>query len=271
MTHLTRNLCLLSIFVITSCVNKEIPTGPNCEKDPVQPPTTSTTEATSCTASDGTIEVTAVGGIEPYLYKLGTGPFVANSVFTGLTAGQYVVTVQDSRGCTNKANATVTAVGSTLTATIVSTPDNSCFDPHDGSITVNPTGGTPPYEVKFGNGSFGPATSFTALAEGVYPVTVKDATGCLLVWDCTVHHGDTGTSYSSDIAPILNTYCNSSSCHGSGNGSRSWTSYANVAARAQQIKLRTENLSMPPSGQPKLSAAQIQTIACWVDDGAKDN
>lgn len=271
MTNLTRSLFLFSAFALATCVNKEIPTGPNCIDDPVQPPTTVVSNATSCTASDGTIEVTAVGGLAPFTYQLGSGAFVANPLFIALTAGSYVVTVMDSRGCTNKATAVVNAVGSTLTATIVTTPDNACFPPHDGTITVTPSGGTPPYEIKFGNGAFGSTTTFTDLAAGVYPVTVKDATGCLLVWDCTVQHGDTGTSYASDIVPILNASCNSSSCHGAGNGSRSWTTYANVAAKAQQIKSRTASGSMPPPGSPDLSAQQIQIIACWVDDGAKNN
>lgn len=271
MIKLTRNLCIALAWILASCVNKEIPTGPNCAESPVLPPTTVVTNATACTASDGTIEVTAVGGIAPFLYQLGTGTTVTNPVFTGLTAGTYVVTVVDSRGCTNKATAVVGATGSTLNATIVSTPDNSCFPPHDGSITITPTGGTPPYTIKFGNGPFESTTTFTALAEGVYPVTVKDDAGCLLVWDCTVQHGDTGTSFATDVEPILNAACNSSSCHGAGNGSRSWTTFANVAAKAQQIKMRTGNLSMPPPGQPDLSPQQIQTIACWVDDGAKNN
>lgn len=271
MTYLARTFCIFLAFVLVTCVNKEIPTGPNCDEDPMGPPTTVVVEASSCAASDGSIEVTAVGGIGPFTYQLGSGTFVENPVFASLTAGSYVVTVKDSRGCTNNATAVVTAVGSTLSATIASTPDNECFAPHDGSITVTPTGGTPPYEVKFGNGAFDDIFVFDQLEQGVYPVTVKDATGCLLVWNCKVNHGDTGTSYASDIVPILNASCNSSSCHGAGNGSRSWTSHANVAAKAQQIKLRTASGSMPPSGSPDLSPSQIQIIACWVDDGAKNN
>lgn len=269
MKHSVRTLCLLLVVAISSCVNKEIPTGPNCSQTPVDPPTVVITEASSCTESDGVIEVTAVGGIAPYVYQLGNGPFVSSPVFSSLTAGSYVVTVEDSRGCTNHVSALVTAVGSTFTATIANTPDNSCFPPHEGTITITPSGGTPPYEVKFGDGPFETSLVFDGLAAGVYPVTVKDATGCLLVWNCTVHSGDTGTSYSVDIQPIFNASCNSSSCHGAGNGSRSWTTFSNVVAKAQQIKLRTANGSMPPAGS--LSPQQIQIIACWVDDGAKNN
>lgn len=271
MTSLTRTLCLFTLLALATCVNKEIPSGPNCDEEPVLAPTTVVTDATSCNASDGTIEVTAVGGIAPFMYQLGSGTFVANPLFTSLTAGSYVMTVKDSRGCTNSATAVVNATGSTLNATIVTTPDNECFAPHDGTITVTPTGGTPPYQLKFGNGAFDTVMAFDQLEEGVYPIVVMDDTGCLLAWNCTVHHGDTGTSYENDIAPILNSACNSSSCHGAGTGSRSWTSYANVAAKANQIKLRTASGSMPPPGSPDLTPQQIQIIACWVDDGAKNN
>lgn len=269
----TRRLALstLAVLFLNGCYNKEIPTGPDCTETPLDLPVMSVTHASSCVASDGQVTVTPGGGIPPYDYALNHATFQASPTFTGLSAGTYPVTVQDARGCTVESDVTVNAEGSTLQASVSSTPDTQCFPPHDGSVSVTPTGGTPPYEVKLDNGSYGLAANFTALATGNYSVVVRDAESCTVTLGVTVDRGDTGVSYASEIAPILNASCNFSSCHGAGNGSRSFTSYSNVAAKAALIKLRTSNLSMPPPGSADLTTAEIQRIACWVDDGAKNN
>ena len=48
--------------------------------------------------------------------------------------------------------------------------------------------------------------------------------------------------------------------------------FANVQAKAQQIKIQTTNKTMPldlaPDGLPD---EQIKLIACWVNQGAKNN
>lgn len=266
-------LCLgLSLLLLLdSCYNKEIPTGPDCTETPLELPTGVVTDASSCTAADGQVVVSVAGGIPPYEFALNHGAFSSNPVFAGLSAGTYPVTVQDSRGCSQTIQATVNATGSTLQASASSSADTECFPPHNGTVDVTPTGGLGPYEVKLGSGSFGPATGFTALAAGNYTVVVKDADNCTVTLSIEVDRGDTGISYSADIAPILNASCNFSSCHGAGNGSRTFTSYSNVAAKASLIKLRTGNLSMPPAGSTDLTANEIQRIACWVDDGAKNN
>jgi hypothetical protein len=80
-------------------------------------------------------------------------------------------------------------------------------------------------------------------------------------------------SYELEIYPILETNCIKSGCHNGDNGAtRNWTVFANVQAKAELIKTKTLNKTMPldiaPQGLPE---AQIKLIACWVDQGAKDN
>jgi uncharacterized membrane protein len=138
-------------------------------------------------------------------------------------------------------------------------------------LTVTPAGGVPPYEVKLGSGSFGATTSFSGLDAGNYAVVVKDSDNCTITLNVAVPRGDTGISYAADIQSIIASRCAVPGCHVAGTSVPSFTSYAAVAARAQNIKLRTSNGSMPPAGSADLTAQQIQQIACWVDDGAKNN
>jgi hypothetical protein len=262
---------LVSILAIIACENKEIPTGTDCSQTPLITPTVTVTNASSCTASDGQVSVLATGGVPPYQYSFNNGTFQNNPVFTGLSAGMFPIEVKDSRGCTIKSNVTVLATGSTLSASASTAEDTECFDPHNGSITVTPSGGTPPYEVKLGGGAFGSALSFTALEKGNYTVVVKDASNCTITLGVEVARGDTGVSFASDIMPIIQTNCAVPSCHAAGSAQPAFTSYAAISARAAAIKLRTGNGSMPPGAIPDLSADEIQRIACWVDDGAKNN
>ena len=52
-----------------------------------------------CDNPDGTLTVTASGGVGPYEYKLGDNAFQASANFTGLAPGEYEVTVRDNSGC----------------------------------------------------------------------------------------------------------------------------------------------------------------------------
>lgn len=58
----------------------------------------------------------------------------------------------------------------------------SCYNGTTGSITVSVTGGTAPYQYQLaeaGAGAWQSSNSFTALSASTYPVSVKDATGCI--------------------------------------------------------------------------------------------
>lgn len=79
-------------------------------------------------------------------------------------------------------------------------------------------------------------------------------------------------SYADDIRPILDTNCQLSGCHGSAAGIPSWATHATVSANAAAIKTNTGNKTMPPAASGgSLTDEEIQKIADWVDDGAKNN
>lgn len=264
-------LLLLLASVVVCCTNKEIPTGVDCSQTPLDVPNATITNASGCNASDGQVTVVAGGGVAPYQYAFNNGAFQDNPTFTGLSAGQYPVAVKDSRGCTVEAQVTVNATGSTLSASSSTTPNTQCFPPQNGTVVISPSGGVPPYEIKFGAGAFGSVTSFGELSAGNYDVVIKDATNCTVTLAVNVPRGDTGVSYASDIQPVIMANCAVPGCHVAGSSVPNFTTYSGVSGRAANIKLRTSNGSMPPPGSADLTAEQIQRIACWVDDGAKNN
>jgi len=67
--------------------------------------------------------------------------------------------------------------------TVTLTPTNViCYNGTSGSITATATGGSAPYQYQLaeaGAGAWASSNVFTALSAGTYPVSVKDATGCI--------------------------------------------------------------------------------------------
>lgn len=131
-----------------------------------------------CAVNSGKIFVTGLTGNPPYTY-LWTNGAVTDTI-TGLTAGNYSVTVTDNTYCSVTKSAfvgEVLPVG--LGAFFVTSP--SCFT-SDGAVEVVITGGTAPYYYLASNGqsyiSFSTSQLFTGLGAGLFSVTVTDAGLC---------------------------------------------------------------------------------------------
>ncbi len=270
LTVLNRLSILAAVCYVSSCVYKELPTGFECVNSSLAISLVSKTDATSCKSIDGQITMSASGGTGPYDYSLGNGIYQTNPVFEKLAPGSYTVTVKDHPGCTNAIQVELNAANSTLTGVVITTADTNCFSPHNGLITVNPTGGSSPYLVKLDNGTFSSSTIFPNQASGPHSIILKDADDCEKIFTVSVGRGNTGISYANEIAPIFTANCNFNGCHGSGTTGRDWTKFSDIRSKAESIKIRTSNRSMPIGGFT-LTEQQIQQIACWVDDGANNN
>lgn len=144
--------------------------------------TLSTTPAT-CLSANGTITATGVGA-SPFQYSLNNGPYQISNIFTALNGGPYTVTIKDANGCQISKNILVVSpnVPQTLTGTIV----NASCGNNNGSITAAATGGVTPYQYSINGTTFQVSTLFNAVGAGTYPLTVKDANGCLRTQNVTV-------------------------------------------------------------------------------------
>jgi hypothetical protein len=68
-------------------------------------------------------------------------------------------------------------------------------------------------------------------------------------------------SYSTDVAPLIHTYC--SSCHSN------FSTYSQLYASKGNVRSAIVNSSMPRGGS--LSNEQKDAIVCWIDNGALNN
>ncbi|GIV42269.1 MAG: hypothetical protein KatS3mg034_1579 [Vicingaceae bacterium] len=120
---------------------------------------------------NGSILANVTGGTPPYTYTWSNGQ-TGNPV-NNLCAGNYSVTVTDANGCTASANISLTAPNPILSN---ATLNNPLCGQCNGSITLNPSGGTPPYTYSWSNGSN--AQNLINLCSGIYTVTITDSKGC---------------------------------------------------------------------------------------------
>ena len=264
MKNLSLLTLLLSFLIYVGCSNNsEEDIEVDCSQSDLSVSITATTEPTCETT--GSITVSGSGGTSLYTYSLDGINFQSSSEFTGLVAGALTVQVMDSDGCTATLKSTLNSDGGLVVS--LNSTDSDCLSA-TGSIEVTASGGDETYTYSLDGGAGQSENTFSSVSSGDHEVTVTDGTGCSATKEIYV---SSTVSLSGDIMPLLQAQCTFSGCHNGDNGAdRNWTVKDNVRAKAQNIKTRTQNGSMPRS-PGVLTDNEIALIACWVDDGAKDN
>lgn len=194
--------------------------------------------------SDGAATVNVTVGTAPYTYVWNPGGQTTSAV-SGLSAGNYQVTVTDAGGCIVIVTTTVTAP-TALTATATATNSNCAGSPGTGYVTAS--GGTPGYSYSWSPG--GQTSSIaTGLNSGSYSVTVTDLNGCTIVQSITVTQP---TAFSASVS-VVGTNC------GTSIGSASVSASGGTG---------TLTYSWSPGGQtvPSISNLAAGTYSCTITD-----
>ena len=136
--------------------------------------------------SDGRLTAFASGG-NPGGYNYYWSNNVTGQTNSGLAAGTFALTVNDTEGCPVIKQATVEAddIGcGTFTMNAWKT-DLSCFNSNNGTISANPMGGTGNISFKWNTGEI---TGFIEnLSIGTYRVTATDDSGCTATVTTTIN------------------------------------------------------------------------------------
>jgi gliding motility-associated-like protein len=163
----------------------------------------------SCFGSnDGEAQLQIFGGTAPYVYTWSANSNTGNqNSASSLSAGTYSVTVTDQNNCTlDSLFDIVQPLAINLTTSI---NDINCNGGSNGSATISPTGGTPPYSIVWMT-NIGVQMGMNAnnLTSGNYTVSVTDSLGCVETANISVTQPDSLVLQMDFISPQCNGMAN---------------------------------------------------------------
>lgn len=145
-------------------INNVTPTNPGCNGE-----------------TNGSITISASGGVGALSYSIDNGlSFQSSNIFQNLPAGPYSIIVRDQSGCQQiYVGNPVIITEPTAINQITSFTSASCANVADGSISIQASGGTPPYSYSLNGGPVQPGSTINGVFAGSYTVYVYDSQGCL--------------------------------------------------------------------------------------------
>ena len=168
----------------------------------------------------GTATAHPKGGTVAYTYSWSTTPAQTTAAITGLAAGNYILKVTDSKGCSVTDSVLVTQP---LPIALVTTETSSACGLSTGTASVTVSGGAVhPFTYSWNTTPLQTTATATAIAAGVYKVTVTDSNGCKNNASVTV--GNTGGA-TLTVSSTVNV-----SCRGGSTGSATIAATGGVGA-----------------------------------------
>ena len=160
------------------------------------PPTPSAAASKSalCPGDSTQICVTPTG-LSSYLWSTGETATCFYSNIIG--SSSYTITVTDANGCTAAGTSVISLFTDSIIADTTSAPA-SCGQAN-GFITVNPYGGSGPYQYLWSIGRL--SSKIDSLAPGIYQVTVSDINSCSATASYLVENDSTSCAVSLVIFP----------------------------------------------------------------------
>ena len=153
----------------------------------------------TCQSCDGTASAVVSGGNPLAIYSTTWSNGATGNLASNLCSGIYTVFISDNFGCSKDSNFTISddLTSISLNPTLISP---SCSGGLNGSISVNPTGGTSPYNyVWMNNGST--SNTINNLSPGEYEVLVTDDNGCTEVASFLLNNNSENIDISSYVTP----------------------------------------------------------------------
>ena len=140
--------------------------------------TTVTTVDPSCGATNGSLSISHTGGFNPVQFSIDNGnTLFNNNTFSNLAAATYSIVIIDANGCKDDTLVTLTPLSAPVIDTTIF--DNALCGGANGFISIMASGGTPPLQYSFDNGTTLSSNSvFSGLIAGTYDIYVVDVNNC---------------------------------------------------------------------------------------------
>ncbi len=268
-SSIQRTVTAFSLMVLVNGCGDDDQEPVDCAASNLQVSVNNSIDAT-CGLENGSFQLTISGGNPTFEFNVAGSGFQpvqsGTTMVQGIPAGNHTLTVRDGDNCTSTVNVNISNINNlSFTAELAAAGCQTS----NGTISIAASGGKEPYSYSLDGGIVQAENIFSGLGTGDYTALVTDDDGCQTSITLSVL---SGVSYNNVIIPIIDSNCAKSNCHDGSNGNLpNWTELTNVQANAAIIKSRTSSGTMPPAGNPELDPAEIEAIACWVDDGARNN
>ncbi len=122
----------------------------------------------------GAVSVQVSGGQPSYSYAWSNG--MTTPELTDLPAGYYYLTITDALGCDQID--TIEILQPAPIDPIVTPDPPDCYGYENGSLLLEPQGGTPPFSYSLDGEFFSGVNAFIGLPAGSYNIFIRDAHGC---------------------------------------------------------------------------------------------
>jgi gliding motility-associated-like protein len=226
--------------------------------------------------NNGSASVSVSGGTPPFQYSWSPNN-CSTTQATGLTAGNYTVTVTDGNACLQILSLAINEPAP-LTSSIVTSQNVSCNGGNDGSATVNSNGGTAPYSYQWNNSGINSA-SIDSLNAGLYSVTTTDAVGCTSNTQITINEPAIFSNSSTSIPTACGTSNGSATLSVSGGsppynyawqpGGMNSASVNNISAGSYSVIItdsknctQSANVSVSNINGPSVNVFALNNVSC---------
>lgn len=174
-TPAVSGLCAGTYTLVVTDANGCVKSGSIVLANPVMLTASTTVVNASCQGvCDGSATVTTMNGTTPYTYSWTGGQSTPTA--SQLCAGTYTISVTDANNCVVQSTAVITQPAS-LTVSIGSSGNVSCYAGADGFANAIVSGGTTPYTYSWTPGGY-ITPNPSGMIAGSYTVTVTDNKGC---------------------------------------------------------------------------------------------
>lgn len=183
-------------------------TNDNCFLDIAQ--VSAITDVSCFGLSDGAITVAAADGNEPYIFSIdNSGSTQGSGSFTGITAGDHFIAVQDADMCTDTLFFTINQPEEIVLTGAID-QEISCFEGTNGILSASATGGDGNYTIAWGVSPLVTGPVLTDVSAGTYEIGVLDGQGC---------SGLTSITIEDPVELTLSLDSQNASCNDQNNGS----------------------------------------------------
>ena len=122
----------------------------------------------------GSINVTVMGGVQPYAFEWSNGATTQD--IHQVAAGAYSLKITEGNGCMSTLSAVIEEPPTFLASTS-RVKDVECFGHETGAIDINVEGGITPYQFAWSNGA--KTQHLSRIGADSYSVMITDANGCI--------------------------------------------------------------------------------------------